>query len=82
MYGALLNGGKAVVVPKHVAQYPEDFRKLLKEQKVTILSQTPTAFYNLSIEEMNHAQPELLVRKVIFGGEALSPGDLPRSKFE
>lgn len=73
MYGALLNGGKAVVVPKHVAQYPEDFRKLLKEQKVTILSQTPTAFYNLSIEEMNHAQPELLVRKVIFGGEALSP---------
>ncbi|WP_301292840.1 non-ribosomal peptide synthetase, partial [Paenibacillus tyrfis] len=75
MYGALLLGGRAVIVPKQVAQNPKAFAELLREEEVTVLNQTPTAFYALINEVME--QPERgqgrSVRYVIFGGEALSP---------
>ncbi len=73
MYGPLLFGGKLVVVPKEEAQNPEDFIKLLSDKKVTVLNQTPGAFYNL-IETEEHFTEKLLgLRFVIFGGEALKP---------
>lgn len=73
MYGALLYGGKLVIVPKSVAQEPKEYLKLLKQENVTVLNQTPTAFYNLSSEELMCKEKELSVRYVIFGGEALKP---------
>ncbi|TPG82416.1 amino acid adenylation domain-containing protein [Brevibacillus laterosporus] len=76
MYGALLNGGKIVLVSFEVARDPNAFRKLLQEQKVTILNQTPTAFYQLTSEEMQHSDGNLSIRKIIFGGEALTPSQL------
>ncbi len=76
MYGALLSGGKLVVVEKHTAQNPENFRSLCLREGVTILNQTPTAFYNLLRYELREEINELAVRYVIFGGEALKPGKL------
>ncbi|MCU0286109.1 MAG: amino acid adenylation domain-containing protein [Acidobacteria bacterium] len=78
MYGALLNGGKLVIVSMETAQDPKAFLKLLKKEKVTILNQTPGAFYNLveEDEEQQHPGKELKLSYVIFGGEALSPGRL------
>ncbi|WP_051250931.1 non-ribosomal peptide synthase/polyketide synthase [Paenibacillus harenae] len=76
MYGALLFGGKTVIVPKHVAQNSAEFAELLREEQVTVLNQTPTAFYALIHDEMKRADKELGVRYVIFGGEALSPAML------
>ncbi|MNO48389.1 Plipastatin synthase subunit B [compost metagenome] len=73
MYGALLYGGKLVIVPSLTAKSPAHFLELLEEEQVTILNQTPTYFYQLMNEALTEGAPELSVRKVIFGGEALSP---------
>ncbi len=73
MYGALLYGGTCVVVPKAVAQNPKEFAKLLRQEGVTVLNQTPTAFYALIHEVLGRQDNDLQVRYVIFGGEALNP---------
>ena len=76
IYGALLYGGRLVIVPKATAQDPAEYLELLKKEKVTVLNQTPTAFYNLVREEMQCSEKELNIRYVIFGGEALKPAML------
>ncbi|MDR6226883.1 non-ribosomal peptide synthetase [Desmospora profundinema] len=80
IYGALLYGGRLVVVPEWVAKDPDRFYRLLKEEKVTILNQTPTAFSMLAHEAVASEGAELSVRKVIFGGEALAPVQLAQWK--
>nr|WP_237179257.1 non-ribosomal peptide synthetase [Paenibacillus sp. MMS18-CY102] len=72
MYGALLYGGKLVIVPALTARSPQQFRQLLQDEQVTILNQTPTSFYQV-IQEDELAEGRLGLRQVIFGGEALSP---------
>ena len=71
MYGALLYGGTLIIVPSQVTRDPSEYRKLLIESKVTVLNQTPTAFYGLSAEEQKHSDRSLGLRYIIFGGEAL-----------
>ncbi|QDY84671.1 amino acid adenylation domain-containing protein [Paenibacillus polymyxa] len=75
MYGALLYGGRLVIVPRETAQDAAQFRQLLLEEKVTILNQTPSAFNMLSALEEPHSSP-LHIRRIIFGGEELSPVQL------
>ncbi|CAM4488354.1 non-ribosomal peptide synthetase [Paenibacillus tarimensis] len=79
MYGALLYGGRLVVVPKETARDPREFTKLLRQEQVTVLNQTPTAFYYV-IEELRRSGADaaqgLALRYVIFGGEALKPAML------
>jgi amino acid adenylation domain-containing protein len=72
LWGALLYGGKAIIVSGPVARSPESFHALLRDEGVTVLCQTPSAFYPL-IEADGAAapQPPLALRCVIFGGEAL-----------
>ncbi|HVI46038.1 MAG TPA: non-ribosomal peptide synthase/polyketide synthase [Chitinophaga sp.] len=72
MYGALFYGAKLVIVPKRVAQDAGAFGKLIAENKVTVLCQTPSAFYVLQDYIVTEAPP-LDVRYVIFAGEALNP---------
>ncbi|MEU3054368.1 amino acid adenylation domain-containing protein [Streptomyces fimicarius] len=67
VWGCLLTGGRLVVVPYFVSRAPERFRDLLAEQRVTVLSQTPSAFAQLL--EVPH--DDLAVRLVVFGGEPL-----------
>ena len=76
MYGALLYGGKLVIVAEPVMKDPSLFLELLVKQKVTVLNQTPTAFYNLAKEALRSGPPKLALRYVIFGGEALHPVQL------
>ncbi|WP_366293179.1 non-ribosomal peptide synthase/polyketide synthase [Paenibacillus sp. AN1007] len=73
MYGALLNGGKLVIVPPLTAKNPAAFLTLLGREQVTILNQTPTYFYQLMREALADHAYDLRIRSVIFGGEALSP---------
>jgi amino acid adenylation domain-containing protein len=76
MYGALLFGGKLVMVPVMVAKDSQAFVALLQKEQVTILNQTPSSFYNLIKAEAESPEKMLGIRHVIFGGEALSPGKL------
>jgi len=73
IFGALLSGGKLVIIPKPVARDTPAYLEYLKKETVTILNQTPTAFYHLSREEMKYPGKDLCLRYVIFGGEALHP---------
>src|SRR5689334_18727578 len=70
MYGALLYGGRLVVVPEQVAKDAALFLDLVVDEQVTVLNQTPTAFYNFSSLDQGQS---LALRYVIFGGEALRP---------
>ncbi|WP_114905049.1 non-ribosomal peptide synthetase [Kordia sp. SMS9] len=82
MYGALLYGGKLVIIPPFVARDPSRYLQVLKRHEVTVLNQTPTAFNNL-MEECDRKDIELNnLRYVIFGGEALVPFKLKSWKAQ
>ncbi|MFN6484866.1 MULTISPECIES: non-ribosomal peptide synthetase [unclassified Nostoc] len=72
LWGALLFGGRLVIVPYSLSRSPEDFYKFLSTQQVTVLNQTPSAFRQLiQAEELLGSTKKLSLRLVIFGGEAL-----------
>ena len=73
IFGALLYGARLVVVPKDVVINPDAFLQLLKDEQVSILSQTPGAFYNLIEKDLLTQDHDLKIRYVTFGGEALKP---------
>lgn len=74
MYGALLYGGKLIIIPEIKAKDVNEFLKILRDEKVTILNQTPAYFYKLIDAEMlMQNSSDLKIRNIIFGGEALTP---------
>lgn len=71
IWGALLYGGRVVVVPQEVSRSTEAFRELLVREGVTVLNQTPSAFRQLIKADMAGPPADYALRYVIFGGEAL-----------
>lgn len=77
MYGALLHGGKLIIASKDEVRNPELLHQLLQKQNVSILNQTPAAFYNLIEADLQNPEPTLTdLRLVIFGGDRLEPSYL------
>lgn len=72
IWGALAYGGRLVVVPFSVSRSPKEFCKLLEDEKVTVLNQTPSAFRQLiHADASDPVKHNYALRYVIFGGEAL-----------
>jgi amino acid adenylation domain-containing protein len=80
MWGALVYGGRLIIVSPMTSRDPGEFPGLLKKEQVTILNQTPGAFYHLSDEALMDAPRLSSLRYVIFGGEALAPARLKEWK--
>jgi amino acid adenylation domain-containing protein len=78
MWGALLHGGRLVIVPWWVSRSPEEFLELAEREGVTVLNQTPSAFRQLMAVALQRRKLPASLRTVIFGGEALDvPSLLP-----
>ncbi|WP_405825446.1 amino acid adenylation domain-containing protein [Streptomyces sp. NBC_00838] len=76
LWGALAHGGELLVPEYGLTRSPVDFHRLVRERGVTVLNQTPSAFYQF-IEADRHAErPVTALRRIIFGGEALDLGRL------
>ncbi|GAB2916378.1 amino acid adenylation domain-containing protein [Paraburkholderia jirisanensis] len=71
IWGALLFGGKVVVVPYDVSRSPAQFHQLVAQTGVTVLNQTPSAFRNFDQADRASGAP-LALRHIVFGGEALT----------
>ena len=70
MWGALLYGGKVVVIPYLMSRTPLEMARLLVDEGVSVLCQTPSAFRQLAPAVLA-AEISPRLRYVIFGGEAL-----------
>ena len=73
IWGALIYGGRLIIVPFADSRSPERFYELLAAEHVTVLNQTPSAFRQLvGVDETRPGDRLDKLRLVIFGGEALN----------
>ncbi|MBJ7536591.1 amino acid adenylation domain-containing protein [Marinomonas transparens] len=77
IWGALTTGARLCIVAQESTWSADAFLALLKQEQVTILNQTPSAFYALTAavndaHTKTGARQTLSLRSVIFGGEALN----------
>ncbi|MGC5382408.1 amino acid adenylation domain-containing protein [Micromonospora sp. DT68] len=77
IWGALLHGGRLVLMPEASTRSPSLLVSLLRSERVTVLNQTPSAFHQLLFSASQGADTAgLSLRLVIFGGERLEPRQL------
>ncbi|MER6120608.1 amino acid adenylation domain-containing protein [Streptomyces sp. NPDC001743] len=73
LWGALAHGGELLVPDYALTRSPVDFHRLVRERGVTVLNQTPSAFYRFVEADRHAGEPATALRRIVFGGEALDP---------
>jgi len=76
LWGALLHGGRLVVVPALTARAADAFHALVIRERVTVLCQTPSAFRSFDAADKAAGRPANRLRHVVFAGEPLDPRNL------
>ncbi|MFI5772383.1 amino acid adenylation domain-containing protein [Streptomyces sp. NPDC051658] len=76
LWGALVHGGELLVPEYALTRSPVDFHRLVRERGVTVLNQTPSAFYRFIEADRLAGEPVTALRRIVFGGEALDLGRL------
>lgn len=77
IWGALLYGGRLLIVPYCLSRDPQTFHQWVYQEGVTVLNQTPSAFRQFIQADIASAHADRLqLRYVIFGGEALDLASL------
>ncbi|MFE2179996.1 amino acid adenylation domain-containing protein [Streptomyces sp. NPDC059455] len=76
LWGALAHGGELLVPEYGLTRSPVDFHRLVRDRGVTVLNQTPSAFYQFIEADRQTGEPLPALRRIIFGGEALDLGRL------
>ncbi|MFF3846907.1 amino acid adenylation domain-containing protein [Streptomyces sp. NPDC002328] len=76
LWGALAHGGELLVPEYGLTRSPVDFHRLVRERGVTVLNQTPSAFYQFIEADRHVGEPLPALRRIVFGGEALDLGRL------
>ena len=71
MWGALLFGGRLVIIDRATSRSPEAFYNVLYTEKITILNNNPSVFQALTTLEESESVKPLSLRLVIFGAEPL-----------
>lgn len=78
LWGALSTGGTAVLPDGWTVRDPYRCAELIRRERISVLSQTPTAFQALAPELCAGSAESLRIRYVVFGGERLQPGLLEK----
>jgi amino acid adenylation domain-containing protein len=78
IWSPLTSGGTLVIVPDEVTRSPRAFADLLRRERVTVLSQTPSALVQLVTALDSIELNALPVRVLICGGDAFPAAQLPR----
>ncbi|MEU5038731.1 amino acid adenylation domain-containing protein [Streptomyces rubiginosohelvolus] len=76
LWGALAHGGELLIPEYGLTRSPVDFHRLVRERGVTVLNQTPSAFYQFIEADLHAEEPVTALRRIVFGGEALDLGRL------
>lgn len=81
IFGPLTTGGKLIIVPSELKIFPDSFAELIRKNHVSVISQTPSAFANLSKYEAEQEKHLLSsIRYIFFGGEYISFNSVRRWK--
>ncbi|MFC0105615.1 amino acid adenylation domain-containing protein [Kibdelosporangium aridum subsp. largum] len=80
VWGALFFGGRVLVVPRDVVRSATELWKLVVDEGVTVLNQTPSAFQALSDTVEDIGPEPSAVRMVVFGGEPLTASLVERTR--